>query len=377
MVSEYELPRIIDIRQGPDHLDLKEEIVRGLELQPPMLPELLLWSDRGQSLFDRYSLGPSYYPFHSELEILSKYGHEVEIRMPANGAILELGCGSTRKTQFILAHFCKQQKPIQYFALDVSHQSLTESLTGLRISLQDAPMVSITGLLGTYDDCVAWLAACGANNMGSNGSSDLNGLRGGVDGRINGELLTSLTILWLGNSIANLETQAEASTFLSRFGAACRDARLKCQFIVSADICRNKAKIREAYRTGRPEFRNWLLSSLEAANLALCHEAFAAADWAVADRLEGGEGSRGAMAMEIYVKPKRDLQVPLVPPGEIGNGGGEKTKAIAFRKGELVRVIRSGKWGEKCLMQVSESAGFSVQQCWRDSNGDYGEQSGR
>lgn len=86
-------PIIIDIRQRDDSLDLKGEINAGLRSQPPTLPSLLLWDDEGQKLFDQFSQTPSYYPFHSEIEILGRHGSDIGATAPADGALLELGCG--------------------------------------------------------------------------------------------------------------------------------------------------------------------------------------------------------------------------------------------------------------------------------------------
>jgi uncharacterized SAM-dependent methyltransferase len=86
-------PHIFDIRQSYDSLDLKEEIVNGLAASPPVLPSLLLWDEEGQRFFDELTQTPTYYPFHGEIEVLSRYGSDIGASMPANGVLLELGCG--------------------------------------------------------------------------------------------------------------------------------------------------------------------------------------------------------------------------------------------------------------------------------------------
>ena len=86
-------PQIFDIRQDYGSHYLREEIAKGLGALTPTLPSLLLWDDHGQRLFDRFSQTPSYYPFHGEIEVLSRYGSEIGGNEPAEGALLELGCG--------------------------------------------------------------------------------------------------------------------------------------------------------------------------------------------------------------------------------------------------------------------------------------------
>jgi uncharacterized SAM-dependent methyltransferase len=86
-------PRILDIRQSHSTLNLAEEITNSLRGQPPSLPSLLLWDDRGQKLFDRFSQRPSYYPFHGEMDVLSQYGSSIGASIPTDEILLELGCG--------------------------------------------------------------------------------------------------------------------------------------------------------------------------------------------------------------------------------------------------------------------------------------------
>jgi uncharacterized SAM-dependent methyltransferase len=86
-------PRIFDIRHDYENLHLKGDVINGLATQPRTLPSLLLWNDQGQKLFDILSKTPNYYPFHSEMKILSQHGMEIGRNVPQDGALLELGCG--------------------------------------------------------------------------------------------------------------------------------------------------------------------------------------------------------------------------------------------------------------------------------------------
>lgn len=85
---------IYDIRQDTSEcVDLRREIIKGLWSQPRSLPSLLLWDDNGQDLFDRFSQTPTYYPFHSEIEILDRSASEIAESLPESSALIELGCG--------------------------------------------------------------------------------------------------------------------------------------------------------------------------------------------------------------------------------------------------------------------------------------------
>jgi uncharacterized SAM-dependent methyltransferase len=85
--------KIFDIRQDIDYLGVPEDIINGLSSDPPSLPSFLLWDDKGLELFDRFSQTASYYPFHSEIEILNRCASEIAGNVPPGGALIELGCG--------------------------------------------------------------------------------------------------------------------------------------------------------------------------------------------------------------------------------------------------------------------------------------------
>ncbi|RYO92484.1 hypothetical protein DL766_000182 [Monosporascus sp. MC13-8B] len=254
--------------------------------------------------------------------------------MPADGVLLELGCGAIHKTKLILAGLRKQKKPVRYFALDLSRESLVASVLELRSSFQDSPFITITGLLGTYDDCIAWLS--GAKSLRE---------------------YQSMTILWLGNSITNMDSPGEASVFLGRFGAACERAQLACRFVVSIDICQKDGKVKDAY--SGPELRDWLLNSLETASLALGYDAFSTDDWRDTTWMDNYNRT-----LHVCLAARRDVLIPLPSPV---NGG----EAVIIHKGQHITMIRSGKWKEESVGDVCEQAGFQIQQRWKDDDGDY------
>ncbi|KAI0106222.1 histidine-specific methyltransferase [Nemania sp. FL0031] len=328
--------QVLDIRQGHSSFDLREEIVNGMRGQPRSLPSLLLWDDLGLKHFDRFSQNPAYYPFHGEIEILRKYGPNIGSRIPADDILLELGCGSILKTKLLLSGLRKQNKPIHYFALDVSRDSLESNLSEMAREFEDYHSFTITGLLGTYDDCLTWLSELEASQE-----------------------YRSVTIMFLGNSFANMKSHEEASFFLERFSIACRCAHLACRFIVSTDICQDDTKVLDAYNIQVPELQSFLLHALESANSALDYKAFNLADWTISNWIDNCERT-----LHCYVTAKDDLLVPLpISCNEI--------ETMAIRKGERIHVIESGKWSKEAMGHISEQAGFRIQHYWKDDADDY------
>ncbi|KJZ72509.1 hypothetical protein HIM_08033 [Hirsutella minnesotensis 3608] len=327
-----EITSIFDIRRDVFSFDLAAEICQSLKAPSLSLPSLLLWDDRGQQLFDEFSQVPAYYPFHAEIEILNRHGAEICRIVPPGGVLLELGCGAIRKTKSILFNFHQQRKRVHYIALDVSPQGLNTSLSQLKSIFKDSPYISITGLIGTYDDCVTWL----------------RGLK-------HHDELNSVTIMWLGNSIANLDSKEEASNFLHRFRSACESSGLDCQFIVSTDICQRINKVLDAYDLKRSTPREFFLNAARAANLALGYDVLPADSWEPVACLDEHQG-----AVVFYLEATRNVHIVL-----------PRAERVLVARGDRIRLVSSGKWDEVSVDGLCAWAGFRVQQRWKDTSGDY------
>lgn len=228
--------------------------------------------------------------------------------------------------------FDRQQKPVHYYALDVSLQGLANSIVGLTRAMSSSQFVKITGLLGTYEDCISWLS--GPNNL---------------------QGLSLASFLWMGNSIANFHDYSEAGAFLSKFRKACEQSSLRCQFIVSVDICQKDAKVTEAYSGELTEFQEFLLNGLTHANSAVGHEMFRYEDWSIELELSMDE-----QGLAMYYTPQRDVHVTT-----------SEGPAISFPKGQRVKVVTSGKWNDAVMKRMSTQAGLQIQQRWTDVCGDY------
>lgn len=195
--------------------------------------------------------------------------------------------------------------------------------------------IKITGLLGTYDDCIAWLRT----------PDSLPGLKSAI-------------FLWMGNSIANFAHISQAGSFLSRFKAACRQADLQCQFLVSTDVCQQERKISKAYSPEIDGLRSFIMNGLAQANSFVGYDLFDLQDWGFETEIRstGHEG----MTLTVYYTALRDLMVFI-------RGG----PVVLFWKGQKIMIIRSGKWTEALMGMVSSRAGLQVQKKWIDSSGIY------
>lgn len=109
-----------------------------------------------------------------EIELLRKHASEMASMIPAGSLVVELGSGyvfsitlnqlaslltntlsysNLRKVCLLLQAFEDLEKPIDYFALDLSERELERTLS----QVPKFKHVRCHGLLGTYDDGCDWL----------------------------------------------------------------------------------------------------------------------------------------------------------------------------------------------------------------------------
>ena len=166
------------------------------------------------------------------------------------------------------------------------------------------------GLLGTYDDGLAWLKK----------SADTRRPK---------------CILWMGSSIGNLD-RAEAAKFLQGFSDVLRD---QDSMLIGIDACQDSDKVYHAYNDERGTTHKFILNGLRHANKLMGKEVFRKDDWKVI-----GEYDETAARHQAFCSPVRDVVV-------------EET---LIRAGEKVRIEESYKYSLHQSNELWQHAGLMV-----------------
>lgn len=356
-------PDMIDIRSSSTSLlDTLDTQTLSSLLQPhgrKFLPSLLLWDEKGQSLYDSILATPSYYPYRVENTLLQKKISDIAstIASSTTDILVELGAGNLSKTALLLTALDRcldssssssssraGNEKVIYYALDVDRSLLESSLAQLRKRTENLQHIELRSLLGTYEDGARWLS-----------QPDLAPYR--------------KTMVWLGNSIANLEKE-EASDLLAKFtSSSSQNSNGMMQnlagFLLGVDGCLDEEKVERAYNAPGGENRRWVLHALEAAGeqLQLLHlggesEMFDEKNW----RFEG-RWDVGRQRYENYLVPMKRMEAV------IKNGG----KKVVLEEGEKVFVLGSGKWTAKDVQKICEGPGLGLRRSWHSEGDDYGE----
>ncbi|KAK3502418.1 histidine-specific methyltransferase [Neurospora crassa] len=352
-------PDMIDIRSSSTSLlDTLDTQTLSSLLQPPgrkFLPSLLLWDEKGQSLYDSILATPSYYPYRVENTLLQEQISDIAstIASSTTDILVELGAGNLSKTALLLtaldrcldspssSHSRAGNGKVVYYALDVDRSLLESSLAQLSKRTANLHHIELRSLLGTYEDGARWLS-----------QPDLAPYR--------------KTMVWLGNSIANLEKE-EASDLLAKFTSSSQNNNGMMQnlagFLLGVDGCLDEEKVERAYNAPGGENRRWVLHALEAAGEQLhLHlggesEMFDAKNW----RFEG-RWDAGRQRYENYLVSLKRMEA-VVKNGE---------KKVVLEEGEKVFVLGSGKWTARDVQGICEGPGLGLRRSWHSEGNDYG-----
>ncbi|KAI9338099.1 hypothetical protein DFJ73DRAFT_628708 [Zopfochytrium polystomum] len=315
------------------------------------IPTLVLYDDRGLDLFDQITYLDEYYLTNAEIDVFERWGDEMMAACVEDGGILvELGVGSMRKTKYLLESLVRQNKSVTYYALDLSEKSLVESLAPLA---QNFPSIRCVGLLGTYEDSLAYIR----DRVPSADPTT-------------GRKLTR-TILWLGSSIGNL-TRSDAAAFLEKVR---REAmRVGDTFLCGIDRRNDPAVVKLAYDDPKGITRDFCLNGLHHVNRILtgCSSGGKATSTIRVfdpDSFEYVSIYNDVLGRhEAYYRSRvaQTVRIPAAP--EIGI---PTDVAVLLEEGELINVEYSVKYSAAEVKTLVEKAGFYSPGKWTDVTGRY------
>jgi len=161
-----------------------KDVIQGLSQNPKILSPKYFYDDHGSLLFEKICELPEYYPTRTEAWILQQYADEIaEITNCCE--LIELGSGSSTKTQALLTAYQKIASSCRYLPIDVSGGILKTSVLQLQ---EKYPDIAIHGLLGTYEQALVHLES---------------------------NYLQSRMLFFLGSSLGNFN-QEECDSFLNQ-----------------------------------------------------------------------------------------------------------------------------------------------------------------
>lgn len=137
-----------------------KSVANGLQRHPRQMDCRFLYDARGSALYEQICEQPEYYPTRTEADILARYASEIcEITGPVT--LLELGSGSSCKTDFLLSAYRKTDPTTRYVPIDISESALLQASQAIG---KRHPEVQVVGIHGTYQDALP-LFSCASPAM--------------------------------------------------------------------------------------------------------------------------------------------------------------------------------------------------------------------
>lgn len=157
-------------------------VARGLSDMPRRLDSRFLYDAQGSQIFEHICEQPEYYLTRTEATILARAAAEIAT-CTGPVTLIELGSGSSVKTQLLLDAYCQSHDPVCYTPVDISEAILKQAEQDIASRY---PSVKVKALHGTYDDAYPLLGS-----------------------------LSPSMLLFLGSTVGNLDAQ-EAAMFWDR-----------------------------------------------------------------------------------------------------------------------------------------------------------------
>lgn len=208
---------------------------------------------------------------------------------------------------------------MEYLALDVSLEELQRTFA--EIPSKSFRYVKCGGLLGTYDDALAWLK-CSENRR------------------------KPTWVMSMGSSIGNF-TRSEAAQFLGGFARALGPDD---SLLIGIDACKDPQKVYRAYNDSKNVTQEFYMNGLANANSILGFEAFKREEWDVLGVYDETNGCHKA-----YFVPTKDITI----------------KGLSFKKGEKVFFEQAFKYGKQDYEALWQQSGLKSTARFSNSTGDH------
>lgn len=108
---------------------MHDEIVQGLDKKDKYIPSKYFYDSRGSRLFEQITQLEAYYPTRTENKILQTYFPSISQAIGPKAVLIELGSGSSKKTERLLEHL---NNLIAYIPVDISEEYLLNSIGDLK-----------------------------------------------------------------------------------------------------------------------------------------------------------------------------------------------------------------------------------------------------
>jgi dimethylhistidine N-methyltransferase len=299
-----------------------KDVATGLTSKNKTLNSKYLYDEVGSQLFEQICGQPEYYLTRTETSILNNHADIIGALTGCDISIIELGSGSSSKTTILLNQFALRKKRIFYFPIDISSNTLIESVRKVKSQF---PNVNVIGIPSDYNIGLEMATKHIARNS---------------------EISDQKLVVFMGSSIGNFE-YAQAKAFLRTLR---KNLDIHDFLLAGFDLQKDKSILSAAYNDKAGITAKFNLNLLVRINRELggkfdlrkfSHYAF-----------YNDEEQR----IEMHIVSKSEQEVCIDTLG----------KAFTFRKGETIHTENSYKYSLDQIALLAQDAGFAINKNFMD-----------
>ena len=300
-------------------MEFARDTLAGLTDSPRWLPCRYLYDERGSQLFEQICDQPEYYQTRAEAEILERHAENIrETTGPVT--LIELGSGTSVKTDYLLAAYTKNGEFVRYVPVDVSESALQ---VGVEAIARRRPSVRVEGLVGTYESAFPLFRDH-----------------------------SPAMVVFLGSTIGNLNV-TESANFFSEVSGSLQPGDF---FLLGVDLVKDADQIEAAYNDKAGVTARFTTNIFARMNRELGsdvnldqlkHVAIYNPDW---------------QRMEIFIEFLAQQEIYMAPLG----------KSVTIGAGERVMIEISRKFVIEDIREHVGHFGFSVCNTYLDDAGRFG-----
>ena len=138
--------QLLEITKQDPQKVLEQDVREGLLTAPRSLPPKYFYDDVGSQLFSKICETEDYYPTRTEHDLLKRYAVDI-ITVAHPKTLIELGAGTSVKSEILLSSLAAQLNACTYITIDVCKEILIQSAERL---LTAHPKIRIKSLIGEY-----------------------------------------------------------------------------------------------------------------------------------------------------------------------------------------------------------------------------------
>ena len=298
--------------------ELCQEVTAGLLGYPKELSPKWLYDEQGCELFEQITHLAEYYPTRTERAILESHAAEI-CELSAATTLIELGSGTSEKTQLLLQAFEDAQSLHRFVAFDVAEATMRHAVAQIQA---DYPQAEVGGIVGDFTQHL-WALPAGGTRM----------------------------VAFLGGTIGNFDASHRA-TFLASLAQILQPGD---SLLLGTDLLKDRPRLIAAYDDSSGVTAAFNKNLLSVLNTQL-HAEF---DLDAFEHVACFNETDSCIEMRL-----RSCREQLIPIRDLD-------LEIPFSAGEDLLSEISTKFDPQQVRSELTAAGFQTHHCWTDSAQDF------